>query len=73
MTHPLSSERKKIIKLNLENQNKNFKSLNLKFSLVKAKVNGFFLDEIELKNLYPDLKILRVYTLIPSKTIELEK
>ena len=59
MTHPLSSERKKIIKLNLENQNKkNFKSLNLKFSLVKAKVNGFFLDEIELKNLYPDLKTL---------------
>ena len=59
LTHPLSSERKKIIKLNLENQNKkNFKSLNLKFSLVKAKVNGFFLDEIELKNLYPDLKTL---------------
>ena len=59
LTHPLSSERKKIIKLNLENQNKkNFKSLNLKFSLVKAKVNGFFLDEIELKNLYPDLKNL---------------
>ena len=59
LTHPLSSERKKIIKLNLENQNKkNFKSLNLKFSLVKAKVNGFFLDEIELENLYPDLKTL---------------
>ena len=59
LTHPLSSERKKIIKLNLENQNKkNFKSLNLKFSLVKAKVNGFFLDEIELKNLYPELKTL---------------
>ena len=28
--------------MNLQNQNKkNFKALNLKFSLVKAKVNGF--------------------------------
>ena len=59
LTHPLSSERKKVIEMNLMNQNKkNFKSLNMKFSLVKAKVNGFFLEDFELKNLYPDLESL---------------
>ncbi|MBD23344.1 MAG: hypothetical protein CL572_06780 [Alphaproteobacteria bacterium] len=60
LTHPLSSERKKVIKLNLQNQNlKSFKSLNLKFSLVKAKVNGFFLEDTELKSLYPNLKSIQ--------------
>ena len=59
LTHPLSSERKKVIKLNLKNKNKKiFKSLDLKFSLVKGKINGFFLDDAELKNLYPNLKSL---------------
>ena len=59
LTHPLSSERKKVIKLNLLNQNiKEFHSLNAKFSLVKAKVNGFFLEEEELNILYPSLSTI---------------
>ena len=62
LTHPLSSERKKVIKMNLQNQDiKDFKSLNLKFSLVKAKINGFFLDETELENIYPNLKSLQSF------------
>ena len=59
LTHPLSSERKKVIKLNLLNQNiKEFHTLNAKFSLVKAKVNGFFLEEEELNVLYPSLSTI---------------
>ncbi len=62
LTHPLSSERKKVIRMNLQNQNKkNFKALNLKFSLVKAKVNGFFLEDSELSNIYPDLKSIESF------------
>ena len=45
--------------MNLLNQNKkSCKSLNLKFALVKAKVNGFFLEDSELKNLYPNFESL---------------
>ena len=48
--------------MNLQNQNKkNFKALNLKFSLVKAKVNGFFLEDSELSNIYPDLKSIESF------------
>ena len=42
LTHPLSSERKKVIEMNLLNQNKkSFKSLNLKFALVKQRLMVF--------------------------------
>ena len=57
MTHPLSSERKKHIFFNLKNQKiKDFKDLDKKFSLVKAKVNGFFLNDKQLKSIYKDNK-----------------
>tara|TARA_B100000287_G_scaffold297239_1_gene280380 strand:+ start:368 stop:1672 length:1305 start_codon:yes stop_codon:yes gene_type:complete len=55
LTHPLSSERKKYINLNLKNQKtKNFDLLEKKYSLIKAKINGFFLDHEKLKNIYGD-------------------
>ena len=55
LTHPLSSERKKHIFFNLKNQKiKDFKGLDKKFSLVKAKVNGFFLNDKQLKSIYKD-------------------
>jgi predicted Zn-dependent protease len=57
LTHPLSSERKKYIFFNLKNQKiKDFKDLDKKFSLVKAKVNGFFLNDKQLKSIYKDNK-----------------
>ena len=67
LTHPLSSERKKHIQMNLQGQTiKNFESLNQKFSLVKAKVYGFFLKEEELQFYYPKqntLEALYAYSL----------
>ena len=55
LTHPLSSERKKYVYLNLKNQKiKNFEKLNKKFFLVKAKIDGFFLDEEKLDLIYKD-------------------
>ena len=54
LTHPLSSERKRNVKFNLKDQKiKNFKSLEKKFLLVKAKVHGFFLNDRDLQFLYP--------------------
>ena len=53
LTHPLSSERKKNIYLNLENQKtKSFGLLEKKYNLIKAKINGFFLDDEKLKKIY---------------------
>ena len=55
LTHPLSSERKKYIYLNLKNQNiREFKELEEDYALVKAKLNGFFLDEQQLNSIYFD-------------------
>ena len=55
LTHPLSSERKKYVYLNLKNQKiKSFEELNKKFFLVKAKIDGFFLDEEKLDLIYKD-------------------
>ena len=43
LTHPLSTERIKNIKINFDNQNiKEYKNLNNRFNLAKAKLNGFF-------------------------------
>ncbi len=54
LTHPLSSQRKKYVEFNLKDQKlKNFKSLEKKFLLVKAKVHGFFLKDRDLQFLYP--------------------
>ena len=53
--------------MNLQGQTiKNFESLNQKFSLVKAKVYGFFLKEEELQFYYPKqntLEALYAYSL----------
>ena len=77
LTHPLSSERKKVIQMNLKNQNKKkFKKLNYSFSLVKAKVNGFFLEESQLSNIYPNIKSIQslyAYTLRNYKIGKINK
>ena len=49
LTHPLSTERIKNIKLNTNNQNlKEYNELNQRFKLIKAKLNGFFLKKEQL-------------------------
>ena len=54
ITHPLSSERIKNIKLNFKNEKLNdFSKFNYRFSLIKAKFNGYFLKENQIKKLYP--------------------
>ena len=56
LTHPLSTERIRNIKINLENQKiKKYKRLNDRFKLAKAKLNGFFLKKEQLDYLYPKL------------------
>ncbi len=60
LTHPLSSERKKYINLNLKNQKiKEFLNLEKSYSLVKAKLNGFFLSEKQLNLIYPKINDLQ--------------
>ena len=55
LTHPLSSERKKNIHFNLKNQKiKSFGSLEKKYNLIKAKINGFFLSDEKLEKIYAD-------------------
>ena len=55
LTHPLSAERIKNIKLNNNNQNlKEYNELNQRFKLIKAKLNGFFLKEEQLSFYYPN-------------------
>lgn len=68
LSHPLSSERKKNILLNMKKKYKTkaYKNLNKRFSLIKAKLNGFFLEEKTLKLLYPnfnDIESLYAYSL----------
>ena len=53
LTHPLSRKKKQNVYFNLKNQNiKNFKNLEKKYLLIKAKVNGFFLELNQLKKIY---------------------
>ena len=63
--------------MNLKNQNKKkFKKLNYSFSLVKAKVNGFFLEESQLSNIYPNIKSIQslyAYTLRNYKIGKINK
>lgn len=55
LTHPLSVERIKNIKLNSEKQIlREYRELNHKFNLIKAKLNGFFLKKEQLKFYYPN-------------------
>ena len=55
LTHPLSTERIKNIKINFENQNiKEYKNLNKRFNLAKAKLNGFFLKKDQIEMIYPN-------------------
>ncbi len=57
LTHPLSSERIKNIEFHLDKKKtKDFAHLNKEFLLIKAKLNGFFLEEKELKLLHSDLQ-----------------
>ncbi|MAI30028.1 MAG: hypothetical protein CBC84_002775 [Pelagibacteraceae bacterium TMED124] len=67
LTHPLSSDRKKNIFFNLQGQKtKNFSLLEKRYNLVKAKIDGFFLDDKKLKKIYDDnsqIESLYAYTL----------
>lgn len=54
LTHPLSSKRKQDVKVHAKNQKniKQFPELNKRYKLIKAKLNGFFLDKKILQNRY---------------------
>ncbi len=55
LTHPLSSERIKNIRLNMDEQvTKKYADLNYRFNLAKAKLNGFFLKKEQLDSIYSD-------------------
>ena len=66
LTHPLSSERIKNIKLNIRKDQKlrDFSTLNKRFSLVKAKFNGYFLNEEQIYAIYPENNIQKYYALV---------
>ncbi len=65
LTHPLSSERIKNIKLNSNNQKLNdFSIFNNRFNLVKAKFNGYFLDEEQINSIYPNNNLEKKYALV---------
>ena len=66
LTHPLSSERIKNIKLNIGKDRKleDFSSFNQRFSLIKAKFNGYFLNEDQIYSIYPENNIQRYYALV---------
>ena len=66
LTHPLSSERIKNIKLNIRKDTKlkNFSSFNQRFSLIKAKFNGYFLSEDQIYAIYPENSIQKYYALV---------
>ena len=56
---------KKYIYFNLKNQKtKNFDLLEKKYNLIKAKINGFFLNEQKLKNIYGNNNKIEVFMLI---------
>ena len=54
LTHPLSSKRKQDVKVHAKNQKniKQFPELNKRYKLIKAKLNGYFLDKKILQNRY---------------------
>ncbi len=55
LTHPLSTERIRNIKINFDKQNiKKYTRLNQRFNLAKAKLNGFFLKNDQLEIIYPN-------------------
>lgn len=55
LTHPLSTERIRNIKLNFDNQKtKEYKKLRYRFNLAKAKLNGFFLKKNQIDVIYTD-------------------
>ncbi len=55
LTHPLSNERIRNIKINFEGQKlKQYKSLDYRFKLAKSKLNGFFLSKEQISILYPN-------------------
>ena len=66
LTHPLSSERIKNIKLNIRKSQKlrDFSSFNERFSLIKAKFNGYFLSEDQITSIYPENNIQKYYALV---------
>ena len=67
LTHPLSNERIRNIKINFEGQKlRKYKDLDYRFKLVKSKLNGFFLTEEQIEFLYPnkqELESLYAYAL----------
>ena len=55
LTHPLSNERIKNIKINFDGQKlKKYKDLDYRFKLVKSKLNGFFLSSEQINLIYPN-------------------
>ena len=55
LTHPLSLERIRNIKLNFDNQTiKKYDNLGYRFNLAKAKLNGFFLKKNQIEVIYPN-------------------
>ena len=66
LSHPLSNERIRNIKINFEGQKlRKYKDLDYRFKLVKSKLNGFFLQGTN-KFLYPnkqELESLYAYAL----------
>ncbi len=66
LTHPLSSERIKNIKLNIKKNQKlrDLSLFNRRFSLIKAKFNGYFLSEEQIYAIYPDNNIQKYYALV---------
>ena len=55
LTHPLSAERIRNIKINFEDQEvRKYKKLDYRFKLAKAKLNGFFLKKEQLEYFYPN-------------------
>lgn len=82
LTHPLSSERIKNIKLNLNNEKtSDFKNLNLRFNLIKSKLVGYFLKEEQINSIYKENNLFKLYALVfnnyrkgkVNKSIELIK
>ncbi len=57
LTHPLSTERIRNIKINFEGQKlKQYDELDYRFKLAKSKLNGFFLSSEQIAIIYPQKK-----------------
>ena len=63
LTHPLSSKRKQDVKIHAKNQKniKEFPELKNRYKLIKAKLNGFFLDKKILHSRYNKIDNLESY------------